>query len=140
MPEKIPVAYIMALQFKSVNKKNTILRKSFFFSPKSLRTLVSMVKYRGWEKLTKTVPETIVSLSIMGPQLGTFLKPINTIVLWWSERFQGTLNWESAVMFRAWLSGLWGPNYGHPKSPRTSYYYRIEGFKWSLKLVQECIQ
>ena len=47
----------------------------------------------GWKK-SQSLSERLASLCIMGMQLWDPLKPLNTIVLWWSERFEGSLKWS----------------------------------------------
>ena len=46
------------------------------------------------EKLTHLLSERLASLSIMGLQLKTALKTLNTIMLWCTGGFSGALNWS----------------------------------------------
>ena len=76
--------------------------------------LTSLVSYntpivlsRQIGKKIHPLPERMASLGIMEAQLGASFKPLSTMLLWWSERFQGST--QSGTMMprdasiRLWL-------------------------------------
>ena len=55
-------------------------------------------------KILISVVPRLASLCIMGDQLRAPLKPLPTLVLWWSEGIQGVLNWSPTMPRDASLS------------------------------------
>ena len=53
--------------------------------------------HTDWKKYIYPLSERLVSLGIILAPLRFPFNPLNTIVLWWIEGFQGTLNWASMM-------------------------------------------